>query len=269
MTQEQLHNQQVMFDRIYPDVLSIKLIDIKPPSRLRKLISELSFVKRYIDPEDTPPGCIDDDVEKHLFRVVARTRTVTKHKYPNAEDSCWVHDTGEKDRTHDVSTVQKFSNAQRDHVESLSEEEIARLNLSLDDFQLYLNVEQAGKYLKGTTVVLPKEDALIVKVIDFCDGPLVYFYNYCRWLKDHQYDGKVPRDAVFIYTLAQNNKFRNKLTRHSEVPQTTRDICLYLLYQQIKVVVSIWNEVDRNKIPSIMAEQLKGMGEYLVKNLHA
>lgn len=256
------NDQQQMFELVYPDSRPISLIELQPPDDLKDLVEQMSSVARYQDTEHVPDNCIDDDGKRHLYRGYARFQSAPgnlSYLYPDSDRLWWVHDFGELGSNSDKVTTQKFSNG---NLDDLDEQEIARKNLKDEDYQLYLEFEQAGKFLRGKTDALPTMRALILKVVDFADGPVVYFYNYCRWLKEHDYKEYPIPDVVFEYTLHQNNTFRTNLLSPG-IDKETRDNCTYLLYQQIKVVISLWQTVQENNIPPVMQNELAHMNEYL------
>lgn len=260
---------QLVFETVYPDSTGIKLASLPTPPGLDELFKKLRQVRRYHDPTQTPEGSVDDNGLYHTNRLRARaTDLLSRQGFDDKiiqtnDRRLAVHDAGEVDLPYDMVATAKVIDDSRAEVVANEELAVAQKILSPEDFNLYLEFDQASRYLKGKSNKLPEPLTLFDKVLDFADGPTVYFCFYTQWVQSHPYDGKIPPENVFKYQLSETSRFRNRVLTTQGLDRKIRNLCLFALNQELKIIIKLWSEIDPRLTPPIMVEQLGLMTAFL------
>lgn len=223
------------------------------------LQQKLEAVGRY-QFQGYPPR-INDNVWAHTVRGIKKLSTL-----PHLSDNdkaygklmYLVHDIGEAYDTADVTIIDKVTNIDLAKLTAEREKRTAKDLLPPDYFKLWEMVEDAGDLLKGhqpTNEVLPI--AVLVKVLDSCEGPLVFHYPVSRFFKNHHKE-KWDGSPCLAFTHFWNKYHSNQLAfSNLHLPEPYNQLCLNLNQEIFSFVSFCWSDIPTSNQPEVLQPLLR------------
>lgn len=228
---------------------------VTPPTDLINEINKLKMVQRYVQ-DDYPAGEIPDNTYSHELRC-AKIAKGLKRKHPDNSDFdfvkldriLWLHDLGELNMIHDVTSVIQARDSQIAQQKNVDEEKILNSLLTKNDSKLMEEMESAGRSIKGkSNWDNVSTEALVAYVIDKTDSNMYFHY----WVT--QSTQTFPSDSL-IYTFIQYHKF---MTALETCPLTyAKTMCQELLNEQVIYVAKTWKLIPKDRVPKEIINELK------------
>ncbi len=247
-----------LVSEIYPDSKGFTINEVKIPEDIKDYIDKIENVRRFSHTAKQYPEMIVDNSKMHTIRCAFRAASL----YPTQKDlirTLWIHDIPEHVADTDTSAVERYNNPEIARKSENKEKTVAKTVLSKSDYVLFEDFVLAEDFLRRMGSNIPKnQQALVANVIDYIDGNLVGSYYLTKWLKNHEYDGKIPSGKALEYILdIRENTI--KAIEKPKVNKEIRDNIHYLIGRQLQVAVSLWSFVEEDRIPETMRTELLKM----------
>lgn len=257
-----------------PDAIEIIFTDpegpVFPPD-LDRYSDIVEKVARFKD-NDYPEGIFEDNVKKHIVRLIKRISLLDWGKIENflnrnrLERIIWIHDipeagdllAGEKDQTADITAVAKDADTTLAQKIEQKERDTAREIFSDDDFRLFTSMERTGNFLKAGEDIAVDPEATVAYLLDRIDGNTFFHFSLARWTDSDNFNPglNVHADST-IHTMKQADRFLGNLKKiEDKFPQLSA-FCAGLIEEQLEFVKRVWNDVKhKDRIPELIKNWL-------------
>jgi len=233
---------------LYSDNLIIENHKLINDDRLQDLLIKARLIKRFTG-NDLPSEVVQDNVFSHTMRTLLLSEIVNlpEQLLNNVRHTLLIHDLPEVQnllnigRDRDVTAPEKELDPDLEEKIAQMELSVARNILTTDEYNLYINFEEAGKFLKTGIYDLEKvtEVAIFAQLFDKIDANLTLHRYISQWFRSAEYDPSkiVPEQSLTFYTR-QYQMFSKSLYSVSHLKYLNQFIDLLNL--QNKYISSLW-----------------------------
>ncbi len=244
--------------------------NLTTPIDLKDKVELGSQIYRQRHP-DYPEGIFFDTVKAHILRIVQVAELLELPAKLESQRNdlvrmLYVHDLAEIQLSlkvgHDTSIVLKEDHRSLGEKIDLDEDRVAKQILNKSDYLLYYNFERAKDFFDGKLSPFENENLIsfIAKVIDIRDGEVGFYFYLTEWLKSSDFDGRLPTDRPYLFTMNRYEKYIKKLSEMSQIiDKEIVGVCLYLIHEQISLILGFWELVKvefPERIPEIAKKQI-------------
>ncbi|MDQ3239339.1 MAG: hypothetical protein M3P33_02335, partial [bacterium] len=228
--------------------------NLTTPIDLKDKVELGSQIYRQRHP-DYPEGIFFDTVKAHILRIVQVAELLELPAKLESQRNdlvrmLYVHDLAEIQLSlkvgHDTSIVLKEDHRSLGEKIDLDEDRVAKQILNKSDYLLYYNFERAKDFFDGKLSPFENENLIsfIAKVIDIRDGEVGFYFYLTEWLKSSDFDGRLPTDRPYLFTMNRYEKYIKKLSEMSQIiDKEIVGVCLYLIHEQISLILGFWELV--------------------------
>lgn len=180
--------------------------------RFQDMLAKAKLIKRFTG-NDLPAEVVCDTVYTHTLRAIALSESINISELilQRVQYTVLIHDFPEVQnlinmgRDRDVTSLEKELDPDLEAKVAEMELEVAKEILSYEEFNLYLEFEDAGNFLKTGRIADSKRITAIgifSQLLDKIDANLTLHRYLSRWFRSSDYDPSkiIPEQSLTFYT---------------------------------------------------------------------